>query len=34
MLGHKDLSSTMRYLGNLKQKALRAKVDAVWDGGR
>lgn len=32
MLGHKDLSSTMRYLGNLKQKALRAKVDAVWNG--
>ncbi len=28
--GHSDLSSTMRYLGNLRQKALRAKVDAIW----
>jgi integrase len=29
-LGHNDLASTMRYLGNLKKKARRQMVNSVW----
>jgi site-specific recombinase XerD len=29
ILGHETLEATMRYLGNLKNAALRVKVDAI-----